>query len=153
MHSLSGHAWLCRHRKSTRHDAHQPDVANTLDRKKPTRSLDEAIFHSPQAVNQSAGQLGESEILAAAEHQRSRIRTFSRPTRSLPESENASISAISAKMWQRAVNQKAERIPKWEIFASARVFEPMHAWLTAEMENGPFRVILEKPASFSPVLA
>jgi hypothetical protein len=121
VHSLSGHAWLCRHRKSTRHDAHQPDVANTLDSKKSTRSLDEAIFHSPQAVNQSAGQLGESEILAAAEHQRSRIRTFSRPTRSLPESENASISAISAKMWQRAVNQKAERIPKWEIFASANV--------------------------------
>jgi hypothetical protein len=31
-------------------------------------------------------------------------------------------------------------------------FGPMHAWLTAEMENGPFRVILEKPPSISPVL-
>jgi hypothetical protein len=39
------------------------------------------------------------------------------------------------------VNQKAERIPKWEIFGSALVFEPMRVWLTAEMKNGPFEVI------------
>jgi hypothetical protein len=44
--------------------------------------------------------------------------------------------AISSKSGRRAVNQKAQRIPKWEMSASPSAFGPMYAWLTDMTECG-----------------
>jgi len=42
------------------------------------------------------------------------------------------ILAFSSKSGRSIVNQKAERIPKWETSASPSAFEPTHGWLTGE---------------------
>jgi hypothetical protein len=64
---------------------------------------------------------------------------------SLREIKFPQVSAISVDLWQLAVNRECGEFRSGKYLPRQIDLEPMHGWLTAEMENGPFRVLLERP--------